>query len=70
VTALECLLLALLRHHEASPSCLLLGVKRSCRKHRLRSEFDPKATSKHKKTGAADNVVPEDEIAVAVRPLI
>src|SRR5262245_65886572 len=32
---------ALLRHHEASTARLLLGLKRSCRKHRLRSEFDP-----------------------------
>ena len=31
---------ALLRHHEATPSCPLLGAKRSCRKHRLRSESD------------------------------
>ena len=37
--------MALLRHHEATPSCLLPGVKRSCRKHRLRSESDPKQTS-------------------------
>src|SRR5262245_15685331 len=32
-------LLALLRHHEAIPACLLSGAKRSCRKHGLRSEF-------------------------------
>src|SRR5215813_4615315 len=35
---------ALLRHHEATPSCPLPGVKRSCRKHRLRSECDPTRT--------------------------
>src|SRR5215510_5461084 len=41
--ALRCIrpLLALLRHYEAIPSCTLRGVKRSRRKHRLRSEFDP-----------------------------
>src|SRR5215510_14670103 len=33
--------LALLRHHEAIRRSLLPGVKRSCRKHRPRSEFDP-----------------------------
>src|SRR5262245_24479642 len=37
--------LALLRHHEATSSGPLSRVKRSCRKHRLRSEFDPQATS-------------------------
>src|SRR5262245_54802222 len=36
---------ALMRHHKASPSCLLLGVKRSCRKHRLRSGSDPNVWS-------------------------
>jgi len=35
----------LLRHREATSSCPLPGVKRSCRKHGLRSEFDPKPTS-------------------------
>src|SRR5262245_27692055 len=34
------LFLALLRHHQASPACLLSGLKQSCRKHRLRSESD------------------------------
>jgi hypothetical protein len=37
--------LALLRHHEVTPSCPLPGVKRSCRKHRLRSESDPERSS-------------------------
>src|SRR5262245_7623884 len=32
--------LALLRHQEAIPSCPLPGMKRACRKHRLRSESD------------------------------
>jgi hypothetical protein len=35
---------ALLRHQKTSPACLLSGAKRSCRKHRLKSESDPNRT--------------------------
>src|SRR5262252_79407 len=34
-------LLALLRHHGSNPPMPLPGAKRSCHKHRLRSEPDP-----------------------------
>src|SRR5262245_24888889 len=42
IQLLRCMspVVALLRHHEARPSCPLPAVKRSCRKHRLRSESD------------------------------
>src|SRR5262245_7654663 len=43
-------LLALLRHHEVTPSCLLPVVKRSYRKHRLRSESDPGCAKTHTST--------------------
>src|SRR5215510_12133695 len=34
-----------MRHQKAAPACPLPGVQRSCRKHRLRSESDPKRSS-------------------------
>src|SRR5262245_11955207 len=40
----QCPVVALPRHHEAVPSCLLPGVKRSYRKHRLRPESDREPT--------------------------
>src|SRR5215467_3315661 len=38
---------ALLRHCQASAACPLSRVKRSCRKRRLRSEFDPGCVKTH-----------------------
>jgi len=46
---LQCMspVVAQMRHHETTQSCLLPGVKRSCGKHQLRSEFDPACVKTH-----------------------
>src|SRR5262245_38714531 len=65
--------LALLRHHLASPACPLPEVKRSSRKDRLRSEFDPEPTSADQLLCVAKvlyrpSTVPPARVSTQLRP--